>query len=126
MKKEDFQKGQTVYLLLLSNAARGKHGEELIMESTVTAIGNKYITVSPGYYRGRVRFEIDDNFRQHSDYSPEHKLFLSRQEIVNRMEKEKLLCWFRNSFRIFSQNKDFSLTALREAKEILEKSEVEE
>lgn len=126
MKKDDFHKGQTVYLLLLSNAARGKHGEELIMESTVTAIGNKYITVSPGYYRGSVRFEIEDNFRQYSDYSPEHKLFLSREEIVNRLEKEKLLCWFRDSFKIFSQSKDFSLSALREAKEILEKSEVEE
>ncbi|MFR3727703.1 hypothetical protein [Lacrimispora sp.] len=125
MKKEDFHKGQTVYLLLLCNAARGKHGEELIREATVTAIGNKYITVSPGYYSTNVRFEIENNFREHSDYSPEHKLFLSREEIVDRLEKEKLLCWFRDSFRIFSQSKDFSLTALREAKEILEKSEVE-
>ena len=126
MKKEDFHKGQTVYLLLLSNAARGKHGEELIMEATVTGIGKKYITVSPGYYSRNVRFEIEDNFREHSNYSPEQKLFLSREEIVNRLEKEKLLCWFRDSFRIFSQNKNFSLTALREAREILEKSKVEE
>jgi hypothetical protein len=126
MKKEDFHKGQTVYLLLLCNAARGKHGEELIREATVTAIGNKYITVSPGYYSRNVRFEIEDNFREYSDYSPEHKLFLSREDIINLFEKEKLLGWFKNSFRIFSQSKDFSLTALREAKEVLEKSEVEE
>ncbi len=126
MKKEDFHKGQTVYLLLLCNAAQGKHGEELIMQATVTALGNKYITVSPGYYSESVRFEIGNNFREHSDYSPEHRLFLSREKIINLFEKEDLLNWFRDSFKIFSPKKVFSLTALREAKEILEKSEVEE
>ena len=126
MKKEDFHKGQTVYLLLLCNAARGKHGEELIMEATVTGIGNKYITVSPGYYSRNVKFEIEDNFREHSNYSPEHKLFLSREEIVNRLEKEELLAWFRDSFKSIFSKRVFSLVALREAKEILEKSEVEE
>ena len=48
MRKEDFKKGQAVWLYLVGNAARGKKDkEERIKEYEVISVGRKYITVQP-------------------------------------------------------------------------------
>lgn len=63
MRKEDFKAGQTAYVYLVGNAARGKHtDEERIEEWTVSSVGRKYITIKNGCGREE-KFNIENNFR---------------------------------------------------------------
>ena len=60
MKKEDFYKGQTVWVYLIGNAARGKKTtEERIQEWEVVKVGRKYITAKPKSGGWEQRFDIE-------------------------------------------------------------------
>ena len=43
MDLKDFKVGQTVWVQLTGNEARGKHGDELIEEWEVVTVGKTYI-----------------------------------------------------------------------------------
>jgi hypothetical protein len=90
MTKEDFKVGQTVYLLHVLNYGRQSTLEERIKEVKVLSVGRKYITVN---YWGNMRFDITDNFREVTIYTPNYKLYLSKEKIFAEakrysMEKE--------------------------------------
>lgn len=88
MTKEDFYKGQTVYLLLVNNEARGRTIEQRIKETKITSVGRKYIEVD---YCNGIKFEIENNFREKSDYCPNYVLYLSKEDIyadIKRTQKE--------------------------------------
>lgn len=87
MNKSDFHVGQTVYLKTCTNLAEcWKH--ERILEGTVTKIGRKYITVDSNLFEEQ--FEIENNFRQKTEYSADMALFLSKQDIYDYWQKEYL------------------------------------
>lgn len=91
MKKEDFCKGQTVFLR--ENDGR-LHGKTWIVEATVVSVGRRYVTVK--VYNQNVRFDIEDDFRQVTEYNPRYVLYLSKEMIEEEdRRREKDLRFFR-------------------------------
>lgn len=123
MQKSDFKKGQEVFILIIegSNEHRSLRNQALenrILRATVTTVGRKYITVE---YRNwpPILFDIEDDFRQLSDYSADYMLFLTEQDIYDYEERRTLFREIHNAFDCFSSEK-YSLEQLRKIKEILE------
>ena len=76
MKKEDFEVGMTVYLQRIRNLRWKGNPEANIIETKVVSIGRKYLTIE---YRGKMKFDMTNNFREVSEYSPEFVLCSSRR-----------------------------------------------
>ena len=89
MKKEDFYKGQTVWVYLVGNAARGrKTTEERIQEWEVLKVGRKYITAKPKSGGCEQRFDIENNFRHVYTYgTSDYELHLTKEEIYKEIER---------------------------------------
>lgn len=90
MKKEDFYKGQTVWVYLIGNAARGRETiEERIQEWEVVTVGRKYITARPkGTCNWEQKFEIQNNFQHVYDRgTADYELHLSKEEIYEQVER---------------------------------------
>ena len=89
MKKEDFYKGQTVWVYLTGNAARGrKTTEERIQEWEVLKVGRKYITAKPKVGGWEQRFDIENNFRHVYTYgTSDYELHLTKEEIYKEIER---------------------------------------
>ena len=111
MDKNCFAKGQTVYLLNLSDG-RGRKGQ--IEEATVVSVGRKYITAN--LWNWDYKFDMEDDFREKSNYSPTYKLFISRDDAlhyIDRIELEKdALNAVRNVYRIRSAASDEELKTI--------------
>lgn len=87
MKKEDFKPGQTVYLLPIRFMPyEFRVIEKRIIETKVVAVGRKYITVE----YGKLRFEIENDFRESTDYVVQFRLFHSKQDIQNAFKRNKM------------------------------------
>ena len=90
MKKEDFQPGQTVYLLEQRFMPyEYRVIEKRIKEAKVLSVGRKYITVERGI---KIKFDIANDFREVTNYSINWNLFLSKEDIkklLKRREMEK-------------------------------------
>ena len=127
MRKEDFKKGQAVWLYLVGNAARGKKDkEERIKEYEVISVGRKYITVQPKEYGWEVRFEIENNFRQVTDTCVDYLLFLKKEDIYLMLERTEKINLVEKAFqwekRIYSKLSDEDLdTTVEIVKKYLEK-----
>lgn len=88
MKKEDFKQGQTVYLLPVRFMAFDYlRIEKRIIETTVLSVGRKYIKVN---HCGGIRFDINNEFREVTNYSIEYKLFLSKEDIKEDFKRRKM------------------------------------
>lgn len=89
MKKEDFYKGQTVWVYLVGNAARGrKTTDERIQEWEVLKVGRKYITAKPKVGGSEHRFDIENNFRHVYTYgTSDYELYLTKEEIYEKIER---------------------------------------
>lgn len=88
MKKEDFTPGQTVYLLPVRFMAHDYlRIEKRIIETTVLSVGRKYIKVK---FCGGIQFEIENDFREKTNYSIEYKLFLSKEDIKNDIKRRQI------------------------------------
>lgn len=90
MKKEDFYKGQTVWVYLIGNAARGrKTTEERIQEWEVLKVGRKYITAKPKAGGWEQKFDIENNFRHVYTYgTSDYELHLTEEEIYEKVKRE--------------------------------------
>ncbi len=94
MEKKDFHKGQTVWIYLVGNAARGtKTLEERIQEWEVVSVGRKYITCRDNNCSWReAKFDIDDDFRHVYKYgTADYILYLSKEDILNEIYKNTLI-----------------------------------
>ena len=102
MNKSDFHVGQIVYLKTCTN--KGECWKyERILEGTVTKIGRKYITVDSNLFEEQ--FEIENNFRQKTEYSIDMALFLSKQDIYDYWQREYLK---RELQKVFSYGRVFT------------------
>lgn len=87
MKKEDFKPGQTVYLLPIRFMPyEFRVIEKRIRETKVLSVGRKYITVE----YGKIRFDIENDFREVTNYSIEFQLYLSKKDIENAFKRRKM------------------------------------
>lgn len=89
MRKEDFYKGQTVWVYLIGNAARGrKTTEERIQEWEIIKVGRKYITAKSKNGGRERRFDIENNFRHVYTYgTSDYELYLTKEEIYEEIER---------------------------------------
>lgn len=98
MRKADFKKGQTVYLLPIRFDGYEYHRiERQIKEAKVLTVGYQYLTVE--LYGRPIRFHMAGNFNEVNNCSPNYRLYLSKEDIRNefkRKEDKKLIC---NSFK---------------------------
>lgn len=125
MNIKDFKVGQTVYVELIGDASRGKTSEQCIEEWEITSVGRKYIKAAKKGYDRLFRedtFEYRENygrFVQKTNYSPDYIIYLTRQEIKEKHEKNRLFREIEQRFRYGSQ-RDISLEQLRAIHGILE------
>ena len=85
MTKQDFHVGQTVYLYHERNHCKESTVEERIIETKVISVGRRYLAVD---YWGRMEFDMTNDFRQKTIYSPEFALYLSKDDIYLMIETE--------------------------------------
>lgn len=93
MKREDFKVGQTVWIYLINDAARGKKtDEERIEEWEVYSIGRKYIQVKKKNWSfSKIKFDMTNNFRQwNNGYSPDYKLYATKEELLKELWRKKV------------------------------------
>lgn len=125
MNIKDFKVGQAVYVELTGDASRGKTPEQHIEEWEITSVGRKYIKAckkESGIFRFETTFEYRENygrFVQKTDYSVNYILYLTRQEIEEKHEKNRLFQEIEQRFSYGSQ-RDISLEQLRSIHGILE------
>lgn len=82
MKREDFHKGQTVYVYLVGNAARYKKTvEERIEEWEVSSVGKKYLTAKRGDYGLEIKFDMENNFCQVTNLCKDYILYLTEEDL---------------------------------------------
>jgi hypothetical protein len=103
--------GMTVYLKPINNAARRSKD---VQEGIVSKVGRKYFEVE-GFYR--TKFSIDELIEV-SEYAPDWKVYLSKQELLDEQEFENLL----RDIRLFFSNYgkvNLTLDQLRKIKAII-------
>ena len=89
MKKEDFKVGQTVYLLEQRFTEFDyRRIQGFIKEVKVLKVGKKYITVD---FYGGLRFDIANEFREVTNYSPTYRLYLSKEDIQKEFQRKETI-----------------------------------
>lgn len=117
MNKTDFHKGQKVYLYSLPSARYSNTGP-CIFERQVISVGSKYITVADANsHIEPIKFDIHDDFRQKTDYSPSYKLYLSEQDIYDDIERKQL---FQEIKERFSFRNQYKLSTLKQISALLD------
>lgn len=88
MTRDDFIVGQTVYLKTISHLFDSWKKEHII-KGVVSKVGRKYITVKVGLSR-EYRFNIENDFRQETEYGTEYKLFNTEQGVYDYWQQAYL------------------------------------
>jgi len=89
MTKNDFKKGQTVYLKYIGDRRNGTIGS--ITEATVKSIGSKYITTINGQYDTERKFDANNDFKEYYTIGESsYQLYLSKQQIEQENEAKKI------------------------------------
>ena len=88
MTRNDFMVGQTVYLKTITHLFDCWKKERFI-KGVVAKVGKKYITVKVSQFR-EYRFNIENDFRQETEYSAEYELFLTEQAIYDYWQQAYL------------------------------------
>lgn len=92
MVKEDFKKGQEVFILKQGNAARNVPEDKLIEKWIITSVGRKFISasrVTKDIIRGEViKFNIERDFIQETDYCIDYALFLTEEDAKREIWRE--------------------------------------
>lgn len=131
MKEMNFTKGQEVLLVMIEGANAFRHTrmtksdytfDDMIIPATVKSANKNYITVYPTAYGPNTRitykFEVEENYRQHSNYSAEYELYDTYENAKNTYEARKLYAKLRDSF--YRTNKDtYTKEQLEEVVKIL-------
>lgn len=122
MKKSDFTKGQKVYLFIIEGSNEFRHVKEKpfserIKPVIVTSVGKKYISVD---LRGTtVKFDVEDDFQEVTNYSRNYELFLNEQSIYDYQESEDLYWQIKQNFSHWRNEGQYSLAQLKQIKEII-------
>lgn len=117
MKEMKFTKGQEVLLVMIEDGNAFRHTkttnpnyrfEDMVIPATVKSANKNYITVYPTAYGPHTRitykFEVAENYRQHSNYSAEYELYDTFENAYNVYRGRKLYARLRDSF--YRSNKD--------------------
>ena len=120
MKRSELSVGQTVYIEPVGNAVRRSAD---IIETKISKIGTKYIETEK--FGDMYKFNISDGKQKETGYGYRYDyiLYLSRQEVENKQEKESLLSDFNlcNWYRL-----NLTLDQLRMIKAIIDEGKKDE
>lgn len=129
MDIKDFKVGQNAFVRLTGNASRGKKSDELIEEWEVISVGKKLIKAKRKCWSDvyAVTFEkreygYNGKFVEKTNTCVDYILHVSREEIEDELEREKLLDYVSNYFRDFGE-KRVSLENLRKIVELIKETE---
>ena len=95
MRKEDFAVGKDAYVVYIGSGARFHE----ITKAVVTKIGKRYIYARKHDCSYELSFNMHENFIQHTQYSPDYRLFASeeaakehidRMDLISSLNKERL------------------------------------
>lgn len=123
---KDVKVGDTVYLLPVGNADRyTKHlpAEEKLQEATVTKVGRKYFYLDKhplDKFGNRYDEDHRGYYQDVSEYSANYEVYLSKQALVDKHERERLAKSIGNVIYL-----GLSLDQLRRISEIINETEVE-
>ena len=131
MDLKDFKVGQTVWVQLTGNEARGKHGDELIEEWEVVTVGKKYIHAKKkGYFYPTVfekrEYGYYEKFVQKTEGCVNYMLYASKVELEEELEHSRLFDEISQAFRGFGVKHNFSLEQLWKIKAIISESREEQ
>lgn len=109
--------GQTVFVRPIGNASRWHTGDVLthIKEAKIEKIGRKYFYLEG--YRSE-KFGIEE-MRDISDYSSDFEIYISMQDIKDKIEATKLNWDIKQYFNSHG-NSNLSLKQLRKIKEVID------
>lgn len=101
MTKDNFKKGQTVYIYLTGNAARGKKDlESCIEEHEVISVGRKYITTKSKLCSWKIiKFDMENDFREVTEYTRNYVLYLSKADIEHDLWRSQTERYINNMLR---------------------------
>ena len=114
------KKGQTIYIQRVfarkSNVKSPEQVVDSLIETTVKSVGKKYFTVDA---IPNVNFGIEE-MRDFSNYGigTNYIAYLTKDELRNKLEKEKLISELRLIFDYFNKT-ELSLSQLRRIKDII-------
>ena len=103
--------GQKIYFKPINNAARGSRD---IIETTVSKIGRKYFECEGMW---SIKFFIDTLGDNSGQYCSSYKGYLSKQDILDEEESEKILRILQKEFDRFTSN--LNLDQLRRINDII-------
>ena len=120
MKKEEFKKGQTVWVYLIGNAARRVREDNRIQEWEDKSEGRNYLTAGPKDGRGwDARFSMEEDFRNVGEPCEDYKLFFTKENLLAELEAESLRKQIRLFCQAYSKLDNVPLKRLRTAWEAL-------
>ena len=115
MPRNDFMVGQTVYLKTITHLF-DSWKKEHIVKGVVSKVGRKYITVKETPFR-EYRFNIENDFRQETEYAIKYELFLTEQAVYDYWQQAYLRVEIGN---LLARNgPKLQLRALKEAAQAL-------
>ena len=117
MKEMNFTKGQEVLLVMIEDGNAFRHTrttnpnytfDNMIVHATVKTVNKNYVTVYPTAYGPNTRitykFEVEENYRQHTNYSAEYELYDTYENAKNIYDARKLYAKLRDSFYRTNRN----------------------
>ena len=111
--------GDKVYLMPVGDNYR--RGDKLPQEATVQKAGRKYIHVTREGSRHAIMFDRERH-REATEYSPGWELYLSRQALMDELERRELEFTLRDAFGSLGRY-DFTLDQLRRIKAIVDEGD---
>ena len=123
-RKLNLKKGDKCIMAMTSSNFRSRNIKmtldnikEWTIECEVISIGRRYVTVKEG--RSEYKFDIDNNYREKSNYSPDYILYQNIQEIFDERDADDLNEYIRNRIGQYGSAR-FSLEKLKRIKEIID------
>jgi len=109
--------GDDVYLEPLNNAAIRSNES---IKTTITKIGRKYITVE----KWDCKFFKDTMMHFNGDYGGNYRLYFSEQDLLDKQESVQISREIGFRFSNYFATPQFSLSALRQIKEIIDNDKI--
>ncbi len=119
-KLSDFKVGDRAYIELVGNAKRDRTREELIQECVVEKVTKKYVTAGGHKFEEHERSNYG-GLREHTPYKVSYVLYPNKQDVENKVEKDKLIATIKSLFTGARTCKadDLTLEKLRKINEII-------
>jgi hypothetical protein len=124
-RKLDLKKDQEVVIRYMNDKIRYKKDTSIktidnwTCEGKILKIGRKYIEVDLGYSEP-VKFDMERDYVQNVRVgSPDYKIYLSKQEIIDEIKAEEIYDTIRHDFDSWKNANKFTLDQLERIKSII-------